>query len=161
MNAALPQGTLAGTHQRSSSHTGDEGANNNIGISWSRDDTAGALLGLDPDDSNQQNSTRDSLSLGLNPGDDQNQPSLSLGLNPGDAPIQPPGIPPRNSFDDDDDDEFEDLLLCPINQQPPVKGVRFTIPDSNGFVSPQVFEYSALVKYILHFQGSDRHTILQ
>lgn len=159
MNVSLPQGILAGTHQPSNSLPRDEDANNNSesgGISPSHDDAAGALFGLNPDDSHQHNSTTDSLSPRLNQGDDQNPTPIQPRDDDQDQhPIQPPAIPPIDSMDTD----FEDLLLCPINQQPPVKGVRFTIPDNNGFVSPQVFEYSALVKYVLRCNRTNEHSV--
>ena len=55
------------------------------------------------------------------------------------------------------DPNFPSGKTCPITFHPPAQGVRFTVPDDNGFISDQVFEYSALFRMIFHpFGASSR-----
>ena len=46
------------------------------------------------------------------------------------------------------EDDFPSKLTCLINQEPPAVAVFFDIPDANGQISGQVFEESALYRFI-------------
>ena len=85
----------------------------------------------------------------------------SVAMNPAESQqlydsLRTPPLPANNSNEqshqqiqrrvtpDESEYEFPSILTCPINDEPPISGVRFVIPDANNAVSQQVFEYSAL-----------------
>jgi hypothetical protein len=56
--------------------------------------------------------------------------------------------PPQRHVSPEETSEFPSSLYCPIADEPPVNGVRFVIPDPNGVVNRQVFEYSQLFRTV-------------
>ena len=52
-------------------------------------------------------------------------------------------------FDDEVNvNDIPSLHLCPLSQEPPVVGVYFDVPNRNGGINVQVFEKSALYRWI-------------